>query len=116
MITRDVRRSVQSSLGAKDRYVTIQQATEARGSAGGIIPTWSIFVGVWAARRDLSGRELVAAQQIQAESTTEFRINYRTGITTKMRLIDGSQTFDILNASDQDGRKIEYVLLCREVV
>lgn len=115
MIVRENSRAWISSIGARDRYITIQQATETRGSAGGIVQTWARFAGVWAARRDLSAKEFQAAQQTQYEITTEYRIAWRSDITAKMRIVDGTQTYNIESIADLGGQKVELVLLCREV-
>lgn len=47
---------------------------------------WIDVVAVMIALTPLSGRELFAAQQVQAQTTHKIRMYYRGDVTTKMRL------------------------------
>jgi len=97
--------------------VTIQQVTETRDDMGGVTQTWSTFAAsLHAEIAPLSGRELLLARQVNAETTHRIRLRYRAGITPKMRVLFGSRIFAIESVLDTDERGIEVVLLCREAL
>ncbi|GAB4274628.1 phage head closure protein [Thermincola ferriacetica] len=96
--------------------ITIQQNNGTTTDSEGIpIENWFDVVTVWARIRDLSGREYFAAQQVQAEVSTEITIRYREGINTNMRVKYGSRIFGIQSIIP-DERKTELRLMCKEVV
>lgn len=98
--------------------ITIQKppVTETRDSTGGVDESWETFATVWASKAHMTSREFFAAQKSNAETTDLFIIRYRDSITTKMRVLFGSRTYDIIGANDPDGRRRELHLLCKEVV
>lgn len=76
--------------------VTIEQVTETRDTWGGVDTTWStLHASVPAEIVPLSGREFVAAQAAQAGVTARMTIRYVPGITTKMRVVHGSDIYNI---------------------
>lgn len=98
------------------RYpITIQQTTQTQDDHGGIVDTWTVFALIHAAKEDLTGREFWAAQQVNAEIQTRFRIRYLAGVTAKMRIVYAGQVYDILAMQDPDGRRRELHLLCKAV-
>lgn len=99
--------------GKLDRVVTIQQYTPSRDAAGGEIKSWADVATVRAEKRDLSGRELVQANREDlSETFTTWIIRYRSDVTPKMRLVDGTTNYDILNLSEI-GRKWGLELQCK---
>jgi len=79
------------------------------------VENWADVFAVWARVRDLSGREYFAAQQVQAEVTTEITIRYREGLNSNMRVKYGTRIFDIKSIIP-DERKTELRLMCKEVI
>jgi SPP1 family predicted phage head-tail adaptor len=94
--------------------VTIQESTGV--NVGGVpVGTWTDVVTVWAAVEDLSGRELMSAQQISADVTTKITMRWRAGISPKMRAVLGTRVFDIQTPGlDLEGRRREMHMLCKE--
>ena len=84
-------------LGQRLRHrVTIEQVTETRDADGGVVTAWSaLHSKVPAEIVPLSGREFVAAQAAQAGVTARMTIRYVTGITPKMRVVHGSDIYNI---------------------
>ncbi|OAB31755.1 hypothetical protein PMSD_18390 [Paenibacillus macquariensis subsp. defensor] len=80
--------------GKLNRRITIQKEGPSEDAAGYPIPNppWEDVATVWASREPLRGRELWAAATIHAEKTVRYKIRYRDGITSDMRLIDGKVT------------------------
>lgn len=88
--------------------ITIQERTAAE---------WVDFAKAWAAKEQLTGQENfeLSEQLLQDREVIRFHIRYRTGITHKMRVIWGSQAFDIQRIEELDNARRELGLLCLEV-
>ena len=65
---------------------------------------------------ELSGRELVAAQQIVALATHKVTIRYLAGVTAKHRVLFEGRVLDIQAPINPDTKKIQMDLLCVERV
>lgn len=92
-------------IGKMDRRITIEQPTETQGSMGETLTTWSTFAEVWANAYSGSGREFVAARQINAEVSMQFQIRYIAGITATMRILYDGAYFDIDRISEVGRRE-----------
>lgn len=94
--------------------VTIQQNTPTRDSYGDVIDSWGTVVTVWAAIEPRTGREqfVGGAAQTYAEGTVDIRIRYRTGITQSMRVVRGSEIYNIQAVLNRWGRNKEIILQC----
>lgn len=77
--------------------ITIQQQMKGRDTDGGEIIIWSDLATVWAAVEPQSGdeRHISDSDQLLASRLTKFRIRKRDGLNATMRIIFGSQVFDI---------------------
>ena len=102
--------------GAYRHRITIQSVTETADSFGAMTETWGTFAQVWASIEPLSGRELLQAQQIQADVTHRVRFRFLAGVTAKMRGLYGTRYFNILSIINTDERDREIVLMCKELV
>ncbi|WP_442965062.1 phage head closure protein [Pseudomonas sp. JS3066] len=71
--------------------------------------SWLEIATVWASVEPISGRELLAAQQVHGETTHRIRCRYLEGITSSARVLFGSRVFDIqtLINSDELGASLE---------
>lgn len=85
-----------------NRRITIQRKGRTEDDAGYPIPNPQEWVDVfpfklWASREPLRGREFFAANAEQAEISVRYKVRYRPGITTKMRIIDwkDNRTYEI---------------------
>jgi SPP1 family predicted phage head-tail adaptor len=100
---------------ALDKRVTLQQHGTTQDNTGAEIPGWTnvITTGdgkVWAQKRDMSGRQYIAAKAERNSVITEWKIRRRNGIEAKMRLLEGGDIYDI-EAVLADG-KDWLVLMC----
>jgi len=95
--------------------LAVKTATAAQDSYGQPIQTWSTTITVWGAIEPLSGRELLQAQQIHAETTHRIITRYRASITAQARIVAKSRTFEVVAILNK--REVnEYVeLLCKEI-
>lgn len=85
-------------LSAKLRHrVDIEQLTITRDEWGGAIETWTkLATAMPAAIVPLSGKEFVAAGAIQASVDTRITIRYLAGVKPAMRIINGSNKYNII--------------------
>jgi len=77
---------------------------------------WNTVATVWAAYRDLSGREFFAARQTNTEITGEFKIRYRADIKPSYKIIWGNRVLDIVSPRDIDGKRQWLYINVKEVV
>jgi len=104
------------------RYrIKIAEPTYGPGDYGDLVlkppEEWNIVATVWAAYRDLSGREFFAARQTNAELTGEFKIRYRAGIKSSHKIIWGERVFDLDGPPrDIDGKRQWLYINVKEVV
>lgn len=101
-------------IGNLRNYVTIQKPTETFDSNLELITTWSTFATVWASIEPLIGREFWASRQVSAETTGKIRIRYLSGLTPKMRILDGSTIYEIEAVINVNNKNEEIVLLVKE--
>ena len=103
--------------GRLRQRVTIETPTESQSATtGAVSKTWATFATRWAEKLDLSGREFFAARQVNAETTTRWRLRFVSGITKKMRITHGGLVYAILSVLQPDGRKIVSEVLTSEGV
>ena len=81
--------------GRLDQRITIQRKVDSVNDLGENEPTWANVVTVWAEKKYLRGREFFAASQAQSDVSCVFRIRHRAGLTGQMRVVHGSERFDI---------------------
>ena len=82
-------------VGAMDRRITLQTATETQDGYGEPVPTWSTLATVWASVRPERASEQFEGDQEHATRQTIFRIRYRSDVNEKTRISYGSQVYDI---------------------
>jgi SPP1 family predicted phage head-tail adaptor len=100
----------------RHRFV-IKTAIETKDSFGGTVETQITFATVWASIEPLSGRELLQAQQVQAEVTHRVRMRYLHGVTSKMTGLFGTREFQFLAPPiNKDERNRELEIMCKELV
>lgn len=93
--------------------VDIQQPVETQNEYGEPEVTWAnLSTGLWASIEPLRGREYWAMQQIQTEIDTRIVIRHVTGITHKMRIVNGADEYYIISINDVDERHKELHLMC----
>lgn len=97
------------------RFV-LQSKAVTRDSVGGEIINWRDELITWGAAAPLRGNELVAAQQLHAQTTMQFRIRYRRSVIDGWkigwRLLWEGLAYDIVAIADVDGAHWEMALDC----
>ena len=85
--------------------ITIQQQSQTPDTGGGFSRSWGNVATVWAEVIPISGREVLANQQLQGQVTHRITIRYRSGVTTAMRVAYEGRVFNIrsvLNIRERD--------------
>ena len=96
--------------GRLNRRCTLQQPGTTTDELGQPIPGWTDVATVWASVVDVSGREYVAAGGLQNSAQTKITIRYRSGIVPSMRVVHGSDAYNVEAVLGQDKRSL--LLMC----
>lgn len=75
---------------------------------------WTTFATRWAFVKPLTGREVVQAQQIHAETTHSITLRYMNGINEAHRVLYEGRDFQILSVINVEERDKELILLAVE--
>ena len=75
---------------------------------------WATVATVWASVEPLSGRELLAAQQVQGETTHRVRMRYLAGVTSSSRVLFNLRPFDVRSVINKNEAGVSLELLCTE--
>lgn len=102
--------------GARNKRIELQQAVAAKAASGAGVPEWTVFAGLWAHIRTLSGHERFGAGQPSATLTHEVSIAYIPGVTPALRVLYDARIFDIKDVRDVDEAHLEIRMLCKEAV
>jgi SPP1 family predicted phage head-tail adaptor len=99
--------------------VTIQTLSTNQAADGEEVASWATTTTTWGNVSDQlasTGESFAqAAEQVQSAIYVHVRLRYRTLSPATNRLLVDNDTYEILAAMDQDGRRKELVVLCRKV-
>jgi SPP1 family predicted phage head-tail adaptor len=82
--------------------------------SGGIVRSPRIHARAWAEVTELSGTELVQAQQKKPNSTHQVRTRFVANVDSTMKIRHQARILNIEGIEDIGDRHIELVILCRE--
>lgn len=102
--------------GELNHRITIKQSTPTRDSYGQSVIAWSDVGALWAGVITTGGGEFYAAQKKNAETTALFTVRYTTAIDTKMQIVYGGKTYEILDINDVNGANVELQISAKAVV
>ena len=95
-----------SRVGKTKNQITLQNTDLSTDSIGGYTTARSTYVNAFAKITPKSGKEIFSdktGKQIENPHTYEFLIRYngtKSAITTKMRILFGTRTFNIVKIND----------------
>jgi SPP1 family predicted phage head-tail adaptor len=94
--------------------VDIQNFTSVQDSnTGAVTDTWAdVYENIAAEVMPMSGREFVASQSIQAGVTTKIVIRYVAGIEPRMRVVHGSDIYNIKAVLPDPTLRRHLTLMC----
>ena len=96
--------------------ITIEQLTVTRDAIGGVIETWSaLHQNVPADIVPLSGREFMAAQSTQSSVTVRVTVRYLDGLTPLMRVVHGSDVYNVEAVLPDPSLRRHLTLMCSSV-
>ena len=94
-----------SRVGSLRNKITIQNTDLTTDNHGGFTTGRSTHITAFAKITPKAGREVFSdttGEKVQNPHTFEFLIRYRSGITTTMRILFGSRTFNIIKINDEN--------------
>lgn len=97
-----------------DRRIQIQQPQTVIDEYGQQTKTWVTVITLWADRRDVTGREMIEAGMDR--STREVRYFIRDpgfAVSPQMRVMEGTQTWNVLAVLPTQERGAGFELMCR---
>jgi len=97
----------------RTKRITIQSRADVQNSIGEMIPAWTTFAVMWAHVADLSGREYTAADATQNTAQTSMNIKYKAGLVADMRVLLGSDIYNIEAVLGQDKQNL--TLMCKRL-
>lgn len=84
------------------------------------VSEWEEIWPLFAAYRDLSGREYFEAKKTNSELTGEFKVRYRADLTglkaTPYKIVWGERIFNITAVRDIDGDKMWLYINVEEII
>lgn len=96
--------------------VTLQSVSTTRDIVGGLVESWATTATLWAKVEPMSARESWYRQQMNASASWKVSIRYRSGVTSKQRIVWGTRTFEVRGVTDPDNRRRYLELACDEIV
>jgi SPP1 family predicted phage head-tail adaptor len=92
--------------------ITIEEPQESQdATTGAITVAWvALWSNVPAEIVPRSGKEFLAAQQLQAEVTTLITFRWRAGLTAKLRFVHGSTIYNPVALLHDPEAGIEYIV------
>jgi SPP1 family predicted phage head-tail adaptor len=102
--------------GPLDTIVEFQRATTTLDEFNSATETWSTLARVFASREDMSGREMLAAQQVGAALQSRFRVRWSSVIATLTphdRLICDGSIWNIAGITDIGRNRYRLLLATR---
>lgn len=83
------------------RLLTIQQDVgTTKNNSGEPVVSWAQYCQVWGERVLKVGSERSEGDKRTASGVYVYKTRYYTGITPKMRLIDGNETMEIVSVTE----------------
>lgn len=102
------------TIGRLDILLTIEQATTARNSIDEDEKTWSVYKRMFGRRKFNNSQERVEASQVVGGNDAEFVVRYDSGLTSTMRLYQGSETTYFYIRSVENLRREGYSIIRAE--
>lgn len=100
--------------GSLRHLVTIQSYTEISNTFGEASKAWAEFSEAYANITPLKGTEKYLSKEKHATATHQVTIRYLDGVDTKMRIIYGSRTFEIVSVANVGERDRMMQLIVEE--
>lgn len=98
-----------------NKRVALQEKVTGKTPKGAPTEVWENVIKtgdgkIWAGKRDLTGRQFVAAGGTQNSVQTEWEIRRRAGVIPAMRIVHGADIYDIEAVLEQPDGSLK--LMC----
>lgn len=99
--------------GTLRHLVTIEQNAQTQNPATGEIVTgWNTYATTYAGIYPMSGREYMAAQQVQGQQIVQIMVRFIPGVTPDMRVNWNGTYYNIQAVLDVESRERVLNLMC----
>jgi SPP1 family predicted phage head-tail adaptor len=102
--------------GERRKHVILQSEQQTPDGAGGYTLAWTNFATVWAEITPVTGDTVFVSGHLEAHITHKMTIRYLAGVTTDMRILWNSRTFNIRAVTNVEERNRVLELLVEEGV
>jgi SPP1 family predicted phage head-tail adaptor len=103
--------------GELNQHGTIQRYSITRNAVGEETQTWGTYYTGWFQYLPLSGKEFIAAQQVNAEVTGTIRGRWIQGVIAKDRLLmDSGRVFEFLAVMNWSEKNRELRIMAKEMI
>lgn len=96
--------------------VEIQEPTTTLDGMGAFDNAWSTLTRRFVKIENLSGRELVEAQQVDARANVRITMRYFKDLLPKHRIVKGCRELNVVHINNVDERNKFQIVLCGEDV
>lgn len=101
--------------GALNRRIELLSPSKVKSTVGQEVKHFASVATVYGERMELRTVDAARAGQRDAYTIARFKIRYRTGVTTAMRIKVENRTYDVV-AVDEPDRRAVLVLTVQEVL
>lgn len=107
-----------TNAGAMRDVVRIEQRSSSQDNAGEQVAIWSLVCERRAEKLPYPGSEVWSSKERVARIPTLFKMRWPKEVTVlpQMRLICKGRLYNIISAVDVDGRAVDLLLSCEELV
>jgi SPP1 family predicted phage head-tail adaptor len=98
--------------GTLRNRVTLQQQINTQNAIGELTQQWLDVATVSASVLDVNGREYVTANAIENPVDCKITIRHRKGVVPAMRVVRGTDTYNIQAVLNPSGKRDYLVLMC----
>ena len=86
--------------GKIHRRITLKRYESTTDSVGGITESFVTVATIWAEKLDIRGRDFFAANQVNSDITTKFRIRYRPDVNPSWRIVYEGKDYDLTSVAE----------------
>lgn len=96
--------------------ITIQYLSDAQDEYGESTNAWVDFKSnVWASKEQLLGNEYYQAESFNSNVEVKFRTYWFDGVTNEMRIVNGSEVYEILSAINPKTLNRELLMYAKRI-
>lgn len=102
--------------GTLNSRVVVEQQSTTQDALGQPVLTWSTFATLWANIKHTSGIETIKADALTTVTKVSIQVRYRTDIKAAMRVVHGTDVYNIVSVLPDKEAKNFTNLVCELVL